>query len=212
MTKWLSAKWLSTARTGLAAIAMVCAFALAVPAQAQFSESYRFLEAVRKKEGDKVNDTLNDPGTQIVNTRDKTSGESALHIVTARRDLLWMRFLVGKGANVNIRDARGTTPLVLAVGLNFLEGVEFLLEQGARVDEPDNTGETPLITAVHRRDIGMVRALLKAGGNPDRPDNSGRSARDYAQLDGKGSAMLNELDNAPKAAPGGGKKTYGPSF
>jgi ankyrin repeat protein len=197
---------------GLAAISMVCAFALAVPAQAQFSESYRFLEAVRKKEGDKVNDTLNEPGTQIVNTRDKTSGESALHIVTARRDLLWMRFLVGKGANVNIRDARGTTPLVLAVGLNFLEGVEFLLEQGARVDEPDNTGETPLITAVHRRDIGMVRALLKAGGNPDRPDNSGRSARDYAQLDGKGSAMMNELDNAPKAAPGGGKKTYGPSF
>lgn len=212
MTRWLSAKWLSIARMGLAAISMVCAFALAVPAQAQFSESYRFLEAVRKKEGDKVNDTLNEPGTQIVNTRDKTSGESALHIVTARRDLLWMRFLVGKGANVNIRDARGTTPLVLAVGLNFLEGVEFLLEQGARVDEPDNTGETPLITAVHRRDIGMVRALLKAGGNPDRPDNSGRSARDYAQLDGKGSAMMNELDNAPKAAPGGGKKTYGPSF
>ena len=205
-------KWLSTARMGLAAIAMVCAVALAMPAQAQFSESYRFLEAVRKKEGDKVNDTLNEPGTQIVNTRDKTSGESALHIVTARRDLLWMQFLVGKGANVNIRDARGTTPLVVAVGLNFLEGVEFLLGQGARVDEPDNTGETPLITAVHRRDIGMVRALLKAGGNPDRPDNSGRSARDYAQLDGKGSAMLNELENAPKAAPGGGKKTYGPSF
>jgi uncharacterized protein len=205
-------KWLSTARNGLAALAAVCAFALAMPAQAQFSESYRFLEAVRKKEGDKVNDTLNEPGTQVVNTRDKTSGESALHIVTARRDLVWMQFLVGKGANVNIRDARGTTPLVVAVGLNFLEGVEFLLGQGARVDEPDNTGETPLITAVHRRDIGMVRALLKAGGNPDRPDNSGRSARDYAQLDGKGSTMLNELDNAPKAAPGGGKKTYGPSF
>jgi uncharacterized protein len=205
-------KWLSTARNGLAALAAVCAFALAMPAQAQFSESYRFLEAVRKKEGDKVNDTLNEPGTQVVNTRDKTSGESALHIVTARRDLVWMQFLVGKGANVNIRDARGTTPLVVAVGLNFLEGVEFLLGQGARVDEPDNTGETPLITAVHRRDIGMVRALLKAGGNPDRPDNSGRSARDYAQLDGKGSTMMNELDNAPKAAPGGGKKTYGPSF
>ncbi len=205
-------KWLSTARTGLAAIASVCAVALAMPAQAQFSESYRFLEAVRKKEGDKVNDALNEPGTQVVNTRDKTNGESALHIVTARRDLLWMQFLVGKGANVNIRNARGTTPLVVAVGLNFLEGVEFLLGQGARVDEPDNTGETPLITAVHRRDIGMVRALLKAGGNPDRPDNSGRSARDYALLDGKGSAMMNELDNAPKVAPGGGKKTYGPSF
>ena len=200
------------ARAGLAAIAALCGLALAVPAQAQFSESYKFLEAVRKKEGDKVNNSLNEPGTQVVNTRDKTTGESALHIVTTRRDLVWMQFLVGKGANVNIRDARGTTPLVVAVDLGFVEGVDFLLGQGARVDDPNNTGETPLINAVHRRDIGMVRALLKAGGNPDRPDNSGRSARDYALLDGKGSSMMNELENAPKAAAGGNKKTYGPSF
>ena len=212
MTSWSNTKVLEAMRAGMAAIAVLCALAVAMPAHAQFSDSYKFLEAVRKKEGDKVNDSLNVPGTQIVNTRDKTTGESALHIVTLRRDLLWMQFLVGKGANVNIRDARGTTPLVVAVDLGFLEGVDFLLGQGARVDEPNNTGETPLINAVHRRNIGMVRALLKAGGNPDRPDNSGRSARDYALLDGKGSTMMNELENAPKAAAGGAKKTYGPSF
>lgn len=205
-------RWTGFARNGALALAAM-GMGISAPASAQFSDSYRFLESVKKKEAEKVTDALNEPGTQIVNTRDVTTGESALHIVTARRDLVWMQFLVGKGANVNIRDNKGTTPLVLACNLGFIEGVDFLLGQGARVDEPNNTGETPLISAVHRRDVALVRALLKAGANPDRPDNSGRSARDYATLDGKGSTMLNELENAAKAkAADPAKKSYGPSF
>ncbi|MEO0033826.1 MAG: hypothetical protein RIS94_3584, partial [Pseudomonadota bacterium] len=101
-------------QAAVSAVAMIGALGMAVPAQAQFSAGYKFLESVKKKEGDKVNDALNEPGSQIVNTRDVTTGQSALHIVTARRDLTWMQFLVAKGANVNIRDNRGTTPLVLA--------------------------------------------------------------------------------------------------
>lgn len=199
-------------RAGFAAAALLGVLASAAPVHAQFSESYKFLEAIRKKDGQKVTDALNEPGTQIVNTRDVSTGESGLHIVTARRDLTWMQFLVARGANVNVRDAKGTTPLVLACNLGFIEGVEFLLTSGAKVDEPNNTGETPLITAVHRRDLAMVRALLKAGANPDRPDNSGRSARDYALLDGKDSAVTNEIANSSKGGAAGQKKTYGPSF
>ena len=54
----------------------------AAPAVAQFSESYKFLEAVRKKDGEKVTEALADPAQTVVNTRDVTSGETALHIVT----------------------------------------------------------------------------------------------------------------------------------
>ena len=197
---------------GLAAAVLIAGLGVAVPAHAQFSESYKFLEAVRKKDGQKVTDALNEPGSQIVNTRDVSTGESGLHIVTARRDLTWMQFLVSHGANVNARDARGTTPLVLAANLSFLEGVDYLITSGAKVDEPNNTGETPLITAVHRRDLAMVRGLLKAGANPDRPDNSGRSARDYAMLDGKDSPVAGEIASAAKGSGAGQKKTYGPSF
>jgi len=196
----------------LAAAALIGGIVAAVPAHAQFSESYKFLDAVRKKDGAKVTEALNEPASQIVNTRDVVTGESGIHIVTARRDLTWMQFLVGHGANVNVRDGKGTTPLVLAANLGFLEGVDFLISVGARVDEPNNTGETPLISAVHRRDLGMVRSLLKAGANPDRPDNSGRSARDYAILEGKDSAVATEIANAGKGGAQGAKKTYGPSF
>ena len=186
----------------------------AVPAQAQFSAGYKFLEAVRKKDGNVVNQALGEPGTNIVNTRDLTSGESALHIVTGRRDLTWMSFLLGKGANPNIRDSRGATPLQTAANIGFAEGVDLLVSKGARLDEPNNTGETPLISATHHRDIAVMRTLLKAGADPDRADNSGRSARDYATLEGRNSPMLGEIEtNAkPRAARAARGGAYGPSF
>lgn len=184
------------------------------PAHAQFSDSYRFLEAVKKKDGAKVNEMLDEPGSTIVNTRDITSGEGALHIVTGRRDITWMSFLIAKGANVNVRDQRGVTPLVLASNLGFIEGVELLVDRKARVDEANDTGETPLITAVHRKNLALVRILLKAGANPDRADNSGRSARDYAALEGRASPILAEIQSNPAAAQGqrAARPTYGPSL
>ncbi|MEY4953863.1 MAG: hypothetical protein RL299_2287 [Pseudomonadota bacterium] len=174
------------------------AVALPGPAAAQFSDSFKFLEAVRKKEGDKATDMLEEKGANLINTRDITSGDSALHIVTQRRDLTWMQFLVAKGANVNARNVKGETALVIAANLNYFEGVEFLVGQGAKVDEPSSTGETPLITAVHNRNAAMARVLLKAGANPDRTDNSGRSARDYAKLDSKSDTMLKEIEASTK--------------
>lgn len=203
----------SIMRRSVAILAIALAAAVAMPAQAQFSEGYKFLEAVRKKEGDKVTEALSEPGTQIVNTKNYTTGETALHIVVARRDLTWMQFLISNGANVNARDNRGVTPLVQACELGFIEGVDQLIKSGARVEDANNTGETPLISAVHRRDITLVRLLVRAGANPDRPDNSGRSARDYAALDGKNSPVLGEIERAAKDAKAGGPtKTYGPSF
>ena len=184
---------------------------LAAPAHAQFSEGYRFLEAVKKKEGQEVTDMLAEGSPSLINTRDVTSGEAALHIVTARRDLTWMQFLIAKGANVNIRDNRGVTPLVVAANLNFIEGVELLISSGARVDETNNAGETPLITAVHNRNIPMMRVLLKAGANPDRADNSGRSARDYAELDGASNPVYDVIAAVKKGSVAT-KKVYGPSF
>lgn len=185
---------------------------LAAPASAQFSDSYNFLKAVKERDGTEATKFLNEPGTTIVNTRDLSSGETALHYVVQRRDEVWTRFLLQRGANPNIADRNGITPLTIAAGLGFVEGVEQLVKAGARVDTTNAAGETPLIAAVHRRDGAIIRLLLKNGASPDRADNSGRTARDYATLMGPAAGVLQEIERAEaeRKSKGVDQGTYGP--
>jgi len=184
------------------------------PAAAQFSAGYKFLEAVKKKDGAAVEEAVSEPGSTIINTRDVTSGETALHIVAARRDATWLTYLVAKGANVSVRDSRGVTPLEIATSLGWIEGVQVLVDAKARLDDSNDAGETPLIAAVHRRDVAIVRLLLRSGADPDRKDNSGRSARDYALLDGPGSVLVSVITSEARKKSAGqtGSATYGPTF
>ncbi|WP_374410420.1 ankyrin repeat domain-containing protein [Novosphingobium colocasiae] len=204
-----------TRRFAPLALALALVPALIVPqaARAQFSESYKFLEAVRKKDGEKVEKALMDSSNRIVMTKDVTTGETALHIVTARRDSTWLNYLISKGAEVNARDDHGKTALQIAVGLGWREGVETLLGNHANPNETDDSGETPLITAVHNKDLQITKLLLAAGGDPDRNDNSGRSARDYALLAGKDSPIVQVIQSvvAQKGAKTA-KPVYGPTF
>ena len=202
------------ARFGRIVATAALALVLALPATASaqmMSAGYKFLEAVRKKDGEAVEKALGESGT-IINTRDVTSGDSALHVVAQRRDYTWLNFLLFKGANANIRNDRGVTPLGIAVSLSWPEGAELLLGKGARVNDPDDNGETPLIAAVHLRNIELVRLLLKSGADTSRADNSGRSARDYAALLGNESTIANEIETAAKDAAKRKQKSYGPSF
>lgn len=184
---------------------------MGAPATAQVrTDGAKFLEAVRERDGDSVMAMLGQPGNTLINSRDIGTGEGPLHIVTARRDIAWVRFLLQRGANPNAADRRGTTPLRIAAQIGFLDGVEALAKGGAQVDTPDSTGETPLIAAVHRRDIEMVRLLLERGASPQRTDNSGRSARDYAALLANGAALLDVFDKAAREKDAKAQQ-YGPN-
>lgn len=164
---------------------------------AQFSDGYNFLKAVRDRDGTKVTEILGKPGSTIVNTRDASTGQTALHIVVERRDSAWLGFLLSKGANPNVTDGQGTTPLMLATRLRFIEGAQTLLDNGAQVDRANDSGETPLIRAVQLRDLPLIRLLVSKGANPDKADTlAGMSARDYAKRDGRSQSILDILDNA----------------
>lgn len=199
---------LFSAFSGMIALALM----VPAPAQAQFSDNYNFLKAVKDKDGQKVTDLIQKPGSTVINSRDVSSGENALHLVVARRDASWLSFLLSKGANPNLTDNDGNTPLMDAVQGRFEEGARTLISYKAQVDKVNDSGETPLIRAVQLRDVGLVRLLVAQGANPDKRDTiAGMSARDYAARDGRTPGLVEALDAAkPAAAPKG--PVQGPVF
>jgi len=173
---------------------------VAPAAYAQFSDSYNFLKAVKDRKGEEAEKFLSEPGSVIINTRDGSTGETALHIVIQRRDSTWLGYLLQKGANPNLADKKGTTPLMLATQLGYVDGVDWLVRKKAVVDQTNRSGETALILAVQLRNPEAVRALLKAGANPDKTDSrAGYSARDYAKQDGRASAIAAIIESNGKA-------------
>ena len=202
-------------RAGRASLLALGAAVLIWPslAAAQFSDSYNFLKAVREKDGAKVTELLGKPGSTLVNSRDYSSGETALHIVIGQRDVAWMQFLLAKGANPDTADGGGMTPLLLTVQLHFTEGAEALLKNGASVDKTGSGGETPLIRAVHLRDLPLIRLLIANGANPDKRDTlAGMSARDYAQRDARDTAIADLLDSAKTQKSKSARPVQGPVF
>lgn len=199
---------------GFSAALLSLALSFAGPAAAQnYSDGYKFLQAVEKKDRSKV-DELFAKNHTVVNARDITDGHTGLHIAVERRDLVWLGYLADMGANPNIADGKGVTPLARASQIGFIDGIQRLIAAGAQVDIPSATGETPLIAAVHRRDTAMMRALLQAGADPDRSDNSGRSARDYAEFEGPNSVTVAEIERSAKSRKerAAASQVYGPSF
>lgn len=194
-------------KLGFAVVALVVA-GLAMPAHAQSgrftsfgSMSDRLIKAVRERDGTKLNEVLDSAPVGLVNQRGM-SGELALNITIARSDGEWTAYLLHKGANPNLADRNGDTPLIVASRVGFGEAVTWLLKRGAKVDLGNRMGETPLIVAVTQRHTPVVRLLLEAGADPDVTDSAaGYSARDYAKRDTRSRQILQLIQaKKPNAA------------
>lgn len=179
---------------------------LAAPAQAQQSDSYKFIKAIKEGDAATVQGLATAPnGSVIINSTDRGTGNGALHLLIHERNRGWIAFLLGKGARPDLQNDEGNSPLALAAQLGWHEGAELLLARRASVDLANRRGETPLILAVQRRDLPMVRLLLAKGADPKKQDNvAGFSALDYARRDTRSAAILKLLEApaAPREAAG----------
>lgn len=92
-------------------------------------------------------------------------------------------FAIARGANVNVRDSEGYTPLDIAISRGDELNVDALIRNGADIEERDRYGNNPLLSAVLRgpAGYGMVEKLLKSGADPDVKNMNGKSARDIMQ-------------------------------
>jgi len=199
-------------RGGVSGIAVVVLLVMAAaPAAADMfgSDAYSFLKAVKDRDGAKAQEMLDkNPGT-IVLTRDD-NGDDALHVVTKRRDLTWMQFMLSKGATIDSRDRDGNTALIDAAQIGFADGVNQLLEVGAKANLANDRGETALILATQAHDIESVRDLLQYGADPGETDHvAGLSAIDYAKRDSRSAQILTLLQSVKPVVH---KNLAGPSI
>jgi ankyrin repeat protein len=102
----------------------------------------------------------------LKSTRKRQTGRTALHFAVVGDHLDVIRFLIEKGAEVNARDAEGTSPLDDAVWRGYLDVTAILLAHGARLNEAETkTGATPINEAAYLGKTPLVQYLLQF--NPD---------------------------------------------
>mmetsp|Transcript_10080 Transcript_10080/g.21656 ORF Transcript_10080/g.21656 Transcript_10080/m.21656 type:complete len:557 (+) Transcript_10080:67-1737(+) len=122
-----------------------------------------------------------------------SNGQSPLSITSSACFLKGMELLIEKGANVNILDAYGRSPLHLACENNSNASpsslcapdenyhlhhncMKLLLAKGANTNIRDAYGRTPLHIAAKVGCIECIRLLLDHGARTDVQDNEGNTA------------------------------------
>jgi methionyl-tRNA formyltransferase len=92
---------------------------------------------------------------------------------------------ITNGANIEYRNGKGWTPLIIASFNGSINVLKLLLSEGVDVNQTNYKGTTPLMYAMtHYENTGercVFDLLIKHGANLDLRDFSGLSLKDYAK-------------------------------
>jgi len=117
-----------------------------------------------------------------VNAWDVNHHETPLMSASVPEGMEAARVLLEAGADPNVRNRVGDSPLRLCVWEDDLDMVALLLRHGAGLTINEYGGDfawTALAIAAHRFNIPMIELLLGAGADPEATDDFGRTARDH---------------------------------
>lgn len=105
-----------------------------------------------------------------------------LHLATERNSDAMVELLLGYGANVELREDMGLTPLLMA---RCEKIVKLLLDRGAEVNaRAKRGGGTALHMACVRGEESIVRLLLEKGASVTQVDDNGMTPRQQAASNG----------------------------
>jgi ankyrin repeat protein len=107
------------------------------------------------------------------------------------------------GAPVNLPDARGRTPLLLAMLGQDWALAERLLATGGDFSKADEDGTTPAMAAAAGGHARLLRALIERGARLDTADVRGHTPLHYATAAGQREAVDLLLQVAPAPTPAG---------
>lgn len=92
-----------------------------------------------------------------------------------------VKLLIKHGADVNVTNSKGATPLMNAINYHRFDVAKVLIAAGADLNCIDKYGYTPLILAVEKGLEDFVRLLLKAGADASACTASGVSLLELTQ-------------------------------
>ena len=116
--------------------------------------------------------------SQTSNCNEKNAnGQSPLSISSSNCFLDGMKLLVERGANINLQDTFGRSPLHLvcenANSDNHHDSLDYLLRNGANTCIQDLQGKTPLHIAANVGCVECIKKLLEHKADPNVRDSSG---------------------------------------
>lgn len=103
----------------------------------------------------------------MVNARDEGNGCVSMHVAASKGNMELAAFLIRKGANLNIQDIFGNTPLHYAIDKGNTNIVGFLMRNGCNFNLSDYRGNSPLHSAAKQNSFEVVKMLLNDGADPD---------------------------------------------
>jgi ankyrin repeat protein len=139
------------------------------------------IKNIKDDELKKLVEKLN-KGEKVDLNQRNTYGELPLELAFKemwREDIV--KFLLEKGADVNLIDELGNTPLMNAVSSSSYIGretIKILLEAGSNKDVQNKEGKTALMLAVieSHKSADEVDLLVKAGADVNKQDQEGKTA------------------------------------
>jgi ankyrin repeat protein len=111
---------------------------------------------------------------ELINARDK-EGRTPLHWACRGVHLEIVRFLVDKGADVNVEDYNKIVPLHSLAVRNNTKAIELLLAKGANVNAKDYGANTPLHYAAIYDAADAAALLIEKGASIESRDNYRRT-------------------------------------
>ena len=91
------------------------------------------------------------------------------------------KLLLKLGADPNIADCSGNTPLHAACSYGCVGNISALVRHGANLDAKNSAGDTPLMELARRGTVSAMKRLLKAGADMSAVNNKGQTAMDILQ-------------------------------
>ena len=123
---------------------------------------------------------------------------AAVHLVAERRDEKMLGVLVSAGANLDVQDPDGNTPLLAACQAGHLEFAQVLLDKGADASVANRKGDTPLLAAVAAGNARLARELAARGANVEASRKDGANVLALALLSKNEACIELALTQGPK--------------